>query len=195
MTNTNENNVKSLIIKTKEYYEKKDYLKKIGIKSRSIYKFLQNDLTNDEIKFLNLIQTFRKYLKTFENITLNEAWSEEEEVNNYKIFGFTSIAANKYVKKLKKIYTKDSTINWVFRIAESKVNKDSEKIFKDYLKRFNSNNTLNRSSNIKNKCDQCLKFDEDCEKCNQCAMVCCKSCIGMNDEKCQVCLWFDSLAE
>ena len=31
MTNTNENNVKSLIIKTKEYYEKKDYFKKIGI--------------------------------------------------------------------------------------------------------------------------------------------------------------------
>jgi len=155
MTNTNENNVKPLIIKTKEYYEKKDYLKKIGIKSRSIYKFLQNDLTNDEIKFLNLIQTFRKYLKTFENITLNEAWSEEEEVNNYKIIGFTDIAANKYVKKLKKIYTKDSTINWIFRIAESKICTENEKEFQKYLDKCydgdSNNNNRSKKKNFTNK--------------------------------------------
>ena len=182
------------LISLKEYNNIHIYLRKVGLKLGYIYKFLEEGISYNEIECLNLVQIFRKYLNWLDN-DIRDTWTIKEEIRNYRNFGFTSRAANEYVKELKKVYKKDSTINWVFRIAESKVNKDSEKIFKDYLKRFNPNNTLNRNSNIKNKCDKCLKEDFDCEKCKKCAMVCCKSCIGMNDDKCQVCIWFDSLAE
>ena len=69
--------------KTPEYYEKKDFMKNVGLKSRQIYSFLQDKLTDDEIQRLNLIQTFRKYLETYSNIDLKPLCPECG--NNLKI--------------------------------------------------------------------------------------------------------------
>jgi hypothetical protein len=144
------------VTQTPQYYEKKDYLKRVGLKSRNVYKFLQEEMSEEEIINLDLIQTFRRYLHSLQNITLNECWLEEEEILNYRMLGFTSTSATKYVKKLKHVYKKDSTINWIFRIAESKINKDTEKQFEKYLndidetkKNNNNNNNNNSGSNRK----------------------------------------------
>ena len=139
-TKTNE------LTQTPQYYEKKDYLKRVGLKSRNIYKFLQKEITEEEILNLDLIQTFRKYLHSFQNINLNECWSEVEEIRNYRSFGFTASSSTKYVKKLKHIYKKDSTINWIFRIAESKINDDTQKQFDKYLKDIDDTKKNNDNS-------------------------------------------------
>jgi len=39
-----------------------------------------------------------------------------------------------------------------------------------------------------------LKKDLDCMKCGQCAMVCCKRCISLNDDNCYVCEWFNNIS-
>ena len=149
-----DDNTTDELTKTPQYYEKKDYLKKVGLKFRNIYKFLQDEMTEEEILKLNLIQTFRKYLHSLQNINLNECWSEEEEILNYRSLGFTSVSATKYVKKLKHIYKRDSTINWVFRIAESKINDTLQQEFDKYIngiddskKKNNNNNNNNGGSN------------------------------------------------
>jgi len=137
--------------KTPEYYSKKDFMKFVGIKSRNIYNFLQNELTDDEILKLSLIQTFRKYLETYSEIKLKDSWTVEEEIENYRILGFTREASEQYVRRLKNIFTKDSTINWIFRIAESKSITDGNNLFEEYLKQFDEyNNNNNNSSNSNN---------------------------------------------
>lgn len=145
-----DDNTTDELTKTPQYYEKKDYLKKVGLKSRNIYKFLQDEMTEEEILKLNLIQTFRKYLHSLQNINLNECWSEEEEILNYRSLGFTSVSATKYVKKLKHIYKRDSTINWVFRIAESKINDDLEKEFNKYINNLDDTKKSNNNNNNNN---------------------------------------------
>lgn len=142
-----DDNTTDELTKTPQYYEKKDYLKKVGLKSRNIYKFLQDEMTEEEILKLNLIQTFRKYLHSLQNINLNECWSEEEEILNYRSLGFTSVSATKYVKKLKHIYKRDSTINWIFRIAESKINDDLEKEFNKYINNLDDTKKSNNNNN------------------------------------------------
>lgn len=126
--------------KTPEYYAKKDFMRNVGLKSRHIYNFLQDKLTDDEIQNLNLIQTFRKYLEIYSDIELKESWNIDEEIENYRILGFTKECAEQYVKRLKNIFTKDSTINWIFRIAESKTSDDGDKIFEKYLNQFDGYN-------------------------------------------------------
>jgi hypothetical protein len=139
--------------KTPEYYAKKDFMRNVGLKSRHIYSFLQDKLTDDEIQNLNLIQTFRKYLEIYSNIELKESWNIDEEIENYRSLGFTKEAAEQYVKRLKNIFTKDSTINWIFRIAESKTSDDGDKIFEKYLKQFDdyNNNNDNNDNNDNSK--------------------------------------------
>ena len=142
--------------KTPEYYAKKDFMRNVGLKSRHIYSFLQDKLTDDEIQNLNLIQTFRKYLEIYSNIELKESWNIDEEIENYRSLGFTKESAEQYVKRLKNIFTKDSTINWIFRIAESKTSDDGDKIFEKYLKQFDdyknkNNNDNNNDNNSKKK--------------------------------------------
>ena len=50
------------------------------------------------------------------------------------------------VKKLKHIYKKDSTINWIFRIAESKIKDDTQKQFDKYLKDIDDTKKNNDNS-------------------------------------------------
>ena len=137
--------------KTPEYYSKKDFLRKVGLKSRHVFSFLQDQLTDSEIQNLNFIQTFRKYLENYSDIELKESWNIEEEIENYRSLGFTKESAEHYVKKLKNIFTKDSTINWIFRIAESKISEQSEKDFEKYLKQFDNYNNNNNNNNNNSK--------------------------------------------
>ena len=59
------------------------------------------------------------------------------------------------MKKLKKIYTKDSTINWIFRIAESKICKENENEFQKYLDKCydgdSNNDNTSKQTNFINK--------------------------------------------
>ena len=108
------------LISLKEYNNIHIYLRKVGLKLGYIYIFLEEGISYNEIECLNLVQIFRKYLNWLDN-DIRDTWTIKEEIRNYRNFGFTSRAANEYVKELKKVYKKDSTINWVFRIAESKI--------------------------------------------------------------------------
>jgi|TARA_B100001971_G_scaffold214924_1_gene255527 NACalpha-BTF3-like transcription factor len=139
--------------KTPEYYAKKDFMRNVGLKSRHVFSFLQDKLTDSEIQNLNLIQTFRKYLEIYSDIELKESWNIDEEIENYRSLGFTKESAEQYVKRLKNIFTKDSTINWIFRIAESKTSDDADKNFEKYLKQFDdyNNNNNNNDNNSKKK--------------------------------------------
>ena len=173
-----------------EYIKKKNFLRNLGLKLAYVYKFLDDELTEDERENLNFIQVFRKYLSTFQNIELNECWTVEEEIENYRRLGFTLKSATKYVSKLKKVYTKDSTINWIYRIAESKSVPDGDKLFEKHLEQFDENlrkkDEKSEISNITN-CQQCLAFSKENEICNMCEMICCNRCKSHSDETCYVC--------
>ena len=173
-----------------EYIKKKNFLRNLGLKLAYVYKFLDDELTEDERENLNFIQVFRKYLSTFQNVELNDCWTIEEEIENYRRLGFTLKAATKYVSKLKKVYTKDSTINWIYRIAESKSVPDGDKLFEKHLEQFDENlkkkDEKSEISNITN-CQQCLAFSKENQKCIICKMVCCNSCKSGLEETCYVC--------
>mgnify|MGYP001193585417 FL=1 len=173
-----------------EYIKKKNFLRNLGLKLAYVYKFLDDELTEDERENLNFIQVFRRYLKSFQNIELNECWTIEEEIENYRRLGFTLKSATKYVSKLKKVYTKDSTINWIYRIAESKSIPDGDNLFEKHLEQFDENlrkkDEKSEISNITN-CQQCLAFSKENEKCNMCEMVCCNRCKPHSVETCYVC--------
>jgi len=174
---------------------KEIFLKKIGIKHSFVFKFFKLGITQTELMKFNLLQTLRKYLSYFDK-GFRDTLSQEEEIENYRKIGFTAKSARFYVNMLKDIYVKDTTINWIYRIGKSHVSKSYKTEFENFLKKFGEGPEKKefQLSGIKMKCDQCMKKDLDCTKCHQCAMICCKRCIGMNDDKCQVCIWFDNIS-
>tara|TARA_B100001105_G_C22273910_1_gene392236 strand:+ start:84 stop:620 length:537 start_codon:yes stop_codon:yes gene_type:complete len=135
------------------FYRKKNFLKAVGIKSRNIFVFLQS-LSGDNINELDNLQLFKLYLNLIEKDKLKEETNDVlEEMNNYKILGFTHDTANKYVTYLKHVYQYDSTINWVFRIAESHISESNYTEFKSYIekckKQNNDDNSYELNSNNK----------------------------------------------
>ena len=173
-----------------EYLKKKKFLKDLGLKLGYIYNFLNNELTEDEREKLNFVQVFRRYLATFQHIELSECWSVEEEIENYRRLGFTLRSATKYVSKLKKVYTKDSTINWIYRIAESKSIPNGDKLFEKHLEQFDENiRKKDKKSEISNitHCQQCLVFSKENQRCILCKMICCNMCKSGLEETCYVC--------
>ncbi len=178
-----------------DYSNKEIFLKKIGIKHSFIWKFFKNGITDNELIKFNLLQTLRKYFSYFDK-GMRDTWTDEEEIENYRKIGFTAKSSRFYVNMLKNIYTKDTTINWIYRIAKSNICTSYKTEFENFLKKFEEKpeKTEFELSGIKLKCDQCLKKDLDCMKCGQCAMVCCKRCISLNDDNCYVCEWFNNIS-
>ena len=173
---------------------KEIFLKKIGIKHSFVWDFFKSGITETELIQFDLLQTLRKYLSYFDK-NIRDTWSKEEEIENYRKIGFTVKSAKFYVNMLKNVYMKDMTINWIYRIGKSHICSLYKKEFDNFLKKFEGKPEKTDESDLsgmKRKCDQCMKKDLDCTKCGQCFMVCCPRCIGMNDDKCQVCIWFDN---
>jgi len=175
---------------TCKYLEKKHFLKNLGLKLELINKFLENEITKDEIQNLDFIQLFKKYLNNFQYMELKESMSVKEEIINYRQLGFTLKYATKYVNQLKNVYMNDLTINWIFRIVENKFILNGEKKFETYLKKFDKNSkklVIVDISTITN-CEQCLEpFNAQKDRCILCKLVCCEICKSSINDTCYIC--------
>ena len=161
-------NLKKYKNNDKIFYRKKNFLKAVGIKSRNIFVFLQS-LSDNSITELDNLQLFKLYLKDIEKDKLKEETNDVlDEINNYKILGFTHDSANKYVTYLKHVYQYDSTINWVFRLAESHISESNYTELKSYIKKCNKNNddnsyelNLNNKGTMTNHISEIISIDNN----------------------------------
>jgi len=119
------------------------FLKTIGIKQiyiTNFTKYNKKELENETNK-LKIFRLYLNYVNTHYNIYESKSFNDEIEV--FRLCGFTKRAGNRYVNCIKHIYKSDSTINWIYRIVESMLNDTSHihlsNFFKDCYKNINEN--------------------------------------------------------
>ena len=126
------------------YYKHKSFLNYIGIKSEYIYEFL-NSLSDNELKEENYINIFKKYLKynehNLENLKCPTLRSEKAV---FERMGFRSHDSYVYVGLIKNVYLEDSTINWIYRLIESKLTTDGYHSYKNFVSKCHQRKRLRR---------------------------------------------------
>ena len=110
------------------------FLKNIGIKHIYINNFLKynkEELENENNK-LKIFRLYLNYVNTHYNIY--ESKSLDDEIEVFRLCGFTKRAGYRYVNCIKYIYQNDSTLNWIYRIVESMLNDTSHIHLSNFLK-------------------------------------------------------------
>jgi len=125
------------------YTKQKEFLLELGIRPNFIFEFL-NYLSYDELEEDNRMIFFSKYLKFYDNGLHNEQYDTYRSLRTEKYifesFGFHCTIAYEYVGKIKDIYFEDTTINWIYRIVDSKVN--DKKDYEEFVEKCNNKNEL-----------------------------------------------------
>ncbi len=142
------------------YYQHKDFLRSVGIKSTFIYRFLQS-LSSEELKITDKMKFMCMYLKFYDNLThegseATRTLSDERE--RFIKMGFVVSAAYDYVYMIKDIFLEDTTINWIYRIVERYVSDSGYKKYNDFVKRCRKRKRNgDEKSDIYNKISKRLK--------------------------------------
>jgi len=127
------------------YRKHKSFLNYIGIKSSFIYDFLDS-LSDKEIEEIEYLKIFRKYLKYNENkleIYKNDVFPTlKKEKKSFQTMGFKNHDSYVYVGMIKDVYLEDSTINWIYRLVESKITTDGYHGYKNFVAKCNKRKRL-----------------------------------------------------
>ena len=122
------------IKKSLETSSTKIFLKSIGIKQTYIKKFINTNekvLENEDNK-LKILRLYLGYVNTNYNIYDSESIDDEIEV--FRLCGFTKCAAYRYVNCIKHVYKDDSTLNWIYRLIEGMICHNSHINLSNFLK-------------------------------------------------------------
>lgn len=124
------------------------FLKNIGIKN----KYIKNFTKENKIKLQNetdknkILRSYLNYINT--NYIIHESNTLEQEIEAFRLCGFTKKAAKRYVNCIKNVYKNDSTINWIYRLVEGLISGNSQKNLSSFLKQCYLNiDSENISSN------------------------------------------------
>ena len=122
------------IKKSLETSSTKIFLKNIGIKQTYIKKFINTNekvLENEDNK-LKILRLYLGYINTNYNIYDSESLDDEIEV--FRLCGFTKRAGYRYVNCIKHVYKDDSTLNWIYRLVEGMICNNSHINLSNFLK-------------------------------------------------------------
>ena len=78
------------------------------------------------------IQIFLGYVNTHYNIY--ESKSLDDEIEVFRLCGFTKRAGYRYVNCIKHVYKNDSTLNWIYRLIEGMICDNSHINLSNFLK-------------------------------------------------------------
>ncbi len=137
------------------------FLKIIGIKNTYIKSFLkeyETEIKNEKDK-LRIFRLYLKYINKTYDIPQNKSLDISDEIESFRYYGFTKKASTHYVKTIDGIYNKDSTINWIYRLIENLIQKNSHKSFSKFLE-FCYTEHLDSESEIE-EMDEDNQFEDD----------------------------------
>jgi len=112
----------------------KTFLKSIGIKQTYIKNFINinDEILKNEDNKLKILRLYLGYINTNYNIYDSESIDDEIEV--FRLCGFTKRAAFRYVNCIKHVYKDDSTLNWIYRLVEGMICNNSHINLSNFLK-------------------------------------------------------------
>ena len=111
------------------------FLKTIGIKKIYIKNFLKafEERIKNENDKLRIFRLYLTYIHENYIIEENKSIYIDDEIEAFRCYGFTKKASTHYVKCIDGIYNKDSTINWIYRLVENLIQRNSHKSFSKFL--------------------------------------------------------------
>ena len=122
------------IKKSLETSSTKIFLKSIGIKQNYIKNFIninEKILKNEDNK-LKILRLYLGYVNT--NYNIYDSKSLDDEIEVFRLCGFTKRAAYRYVNCIKHVYKDDSTLNWIYRLVEGMICNNSHINLSNFLK-------------------------------------------------------------
>jgi len=112
----------------------KIFLKSIGIKQTYIKDFTNTNekvLENEDNK-LKILRLYLGYVNT--NYNIYDSGSLDDEIEVFRLCGFTKRAGYRYVNCIKHVYKDDSTLNWIYRLVEGMICNNSHINLSNFLK-------------------------------------------------------------
>ena len=134
------------------------FLKNIGIKN----KYIKNFTKENKIKLQNetdknkILRSYLNYVNT--NYIIHDSNTLEQEIEAFRLCGFTKKAAKRYVNCIQNVYKNDSTINWIYRLVEGLISCNSQKNLSSFLKQCYLNINMDSENNSSN--DEDMEMDK-----------------------------------
>ena len=134
------------------------FLKNIGIKNKYIKIFTKQNKTKlqNETDKNKILRSYLNYVNT--NYIIHDSNTLEQEIEAFRLCGFTKKAAKRYVNCIKNVYKNDSTINWIYRLVEGLISCNSQKNLSSFLKQCYLNINMDSENNSSN--DEDMEMDK-----------------------------------
>jgi hypothetical protein len=122
------------IKKSLETSSTKIFLKSIGIKQIYIKNFINinEKILEHEDNKLKILRLYLGYVNT--NYNIYDSKSLDDEIEVFRLCGFTKRAAYRYVNCIRHVYKDDSTLNWIYRLVEGMICNNSHINLSNFLK-------------------------------------------------------------
>jgi hypothetical protein len=149
------------IKKSLETSSTKIFLKNIGIKQTYIKDFINTNekvLENEDNK-LKILRLYLGYVNTHYNIY--ESKSLDDEIEVFRLCGFTKRAGYRYVNCIKHVYKNDSTLNWIYRLIEGMICDNSHINLSNFLKECYKNIDTSIDDNRTDIQEEDIDIDDD----------------------------------